>query len=250
MSRITPLYELQEIDNALQHRVLRMRQIDGLMDDSPALLAVRASAQASTDALTAEHARLRTASQEVDDTSLRIRTQETRLYDGSIKNPKDLRQVQGDVEHLKLRLREQEEIVIELMLALDASEEANRAKQSTLQMAESETEQYRAGLMEEKDKLFQQAKVLQVKRRRSIEDIPAADLQTYERLRKAKGGVAVAGVREGLCNGCHVGVPANILRSARTGTDIVLCPSCGRILYPLGGIEFRSFDHDLDNVDR
>ncbi|MDQ3930381.1 MAG: C4-type zinc ribbon domain-containing protein, partial [Chloroflexota bacterium] len=186
----------------------------------------------------------------VDDTSNRIKTQEKRLYDGSIKNPKELGQVQEEVGHLKGRLKQQEDELIDLMLSVDRAEEASREQQAALEAAEQESRQYKAGLSEEKDKLLQQAKVLQVKRQRFVNEVPWADLQTYERLRRAKGGIAVADVREGKCGGCGTRVPVNVLRAARAGSDFAYCPTCGRMLYPSGDLKFQEFDHNLDNVDR
>lgn len=227
-----------------------MRQIDAQMADSPELLAVRAVAAQTADSLASEQARLNHASHLVDETSIRIRNQDKRLYDGSMKNPKDLGAVQEEIGHLKQALRDQEDVVIDLMLAVEAAEDDLQTRQAELDTAEKVSLQYKAGLMEERDKLFQQAKVLQVKRRRSAAELPVADLQLYERLRKAKSGMGVAGVRAGVCEGCHTAVSANVLHSARTGTELVLCPQCGRILFPVGTIEFHAFDHDLDNVDK
>lgn len=250
MSRVSSLYELQQIDSALQSRVVRMRQIDEQMSDSPELLAVRLHARQVADALASEQARLKQASHLVEDTSVRLRMQEKRLYDGSIKNAKELGAVQEEVTHLKQRFKEQEDAAIDLMLSVEAAEDASQKEQAALEAAEKASEQYKLGLMEERDKLMQQAKVLQVKRQRSTTELPFADLQLYERLARAKGGTAVAGVREGVCSGCHTAISTNVIRSARTGNDLVLCPHCGRILYPLGTIEFKAFDHDLDNVDK
>jgi hypothetical protein len=133
---------------------------------------------------------------------------------------------------------------------VDAAEEVQARAQEALDGLAREQEQYHAGLVEEKEKLLGQAKVLQVKRQRSITELPWADLQVYERLRRSKGGVAVAAVRGGLCEGCHVDVPATVMRQARSGTEITTCPTCGRILYPLGEAKYKAFDHDLDNIDR
>ena len=41
-----------------------------------------------------------------------------------------------------------------------------------------------------------------------------------------------------------------VMRQARSGTEITTCPTCGRILYPLGEAKYTAFDHDLDNIDR
>ncbi len=250
MSRTGPLYDLQQVDSALDSRVARMRLIDEQTVESAELLAARAAQEEAATHLKEMQARLKKTSHESDETASRIRTQDKRLYDGSIKNPKELGQVQEEVGHLKLRLKSQEDTAIDAMMEVEAAEEAARAREQELDGVTKEWEQFQAGLAEEKETLFSQAKVLQVKRQRAITDLPWADLQVYERLRRSKGGVAIAGVRDGLCNGCGVAVPAQILRQARATDELVPCPTCHRILYPLGNIKFAEFDHGLDNINR
>jgi predicted nucleic acid-binding Zn-ribbon protein len=227
-----------------------MRQIDALMTSDEAVAAARAAYQEAEKALAARQAALKKASHEVDDAGIRLRKDEKRLYDGSVKNPKELASLQEEVTHLKARLKSLEDEDLDAMLAAEEAETALNKHRQELDAAEKEWQQYVAGLAEEKDSLLSQAKVLQVKRQRVISDLPWGDLQTYERLRRAKGGMAVAAVQSGLCGGCHVGVPAHILRQARTGTELVMCPSCGRILFPIGEIKFEEFNHDLDNINR
>lgn len=250
MSRLSQLYDLQLIDSGLDSRVARMRQIDEQMLDSAELLAARARLEEITAVLASEQSSLKKISRETEDTSTRMRSHEKRLYDGSIKNPKELGQVSEEVSHLKARLKELEDAVIERMMSAEASEKAAQEANDELERVESEHEQFKAGLTEEKEKLLGQARVLQVKRQRAITELPWADLQTYEKLRRGKGGLAVVTVRENLCGGCHVNVTANVLRQARTGTDLTNCPTCGRILYPMGEVKFTEFDHNMDNVDR
>jgi len=53
----------------------------------------------------------------------------------------------------------------------------------------------------------------------------------YERLLKNKGATAIVGVERGVCGGCHMKLPAQILVSCRAQQEIVTCINCGRILY-------------------
>ena len=53
----------------------------------------------------------------------------------------------------------------------------------------------------------------------------------YERLFKNKGENVVVGVNHGVCGGCHMRVPAQILVSCQAQQELVACPNCGRILY-------------------
>ncbi len=250
MSRASQLYDLQEIDSGLDSRVARMRQIDNDMIDSEALVAARARREEAAVTLARDQADLKRLSHEVDETSARLKTLERKMYDGSVKNPKELAQMGEEVSHLKARLKDLEDSTLDAMLATEASEEAKAEAQQSYDNAMKEHELYHAGLIEEKDKLLSQAKVLQVKRQRAISDLPWADLQAYERLRRAKGGVAVAAARGAICGGCHSTIPVNIMRQARMPSELTPCPTCGRILYPLGEVKYEEFNHDLDNVDK
>ena len=53
----------------------------------------------------------------------------------------------------------------------------------------------------------------------------------YERRVISKGGNVVVGVQHGVCGGCHMRLPAQLLVSARAQSEIITCSNCGRILY-------------------
>lgn len=53
----------------------------------------------------------------------------------------------------------------------------------------------------------------------------------YERLMKSKGGNVVVGVQHGVCGGCHMKLPAQILVTCQAQNELVSCINCGRILY-------------------
>jgi uncharacterized protein len=250
MSRVSQLFDLQQIDSGLDSRVARMRQIDEQMVDSPELIAARTAAEEARAALTKRQVDLKRVSREAEETSTRVKTQEKRLYDGTIKNPKELGQVQEETEHLKSRLKTLEDEILDAMVAAEEAEAVSASRTEDLDRTEKDWQQFQAGLVEEKDKLTEQAKVLQIKRQRAIAEVPWADLQAYERMRRTKGGVAVAAVQGGICRGCRVAVPVHVLRVARASAEFTPCPSCGRILYPVDEVKFEEFNHDLDNISR
>jgi predicted nucleic acid-binding Zn-ribbon protein len=63
---------------------------------------------------------------------------------------------------------------------------------------------------------------------RAVEDAPRG---RYERLFKSKGENVVVGVQHGVCGGCHMRVPAQVLVTCQAQQELVTCPNCGRILY-------------------
>jgi predicted nucleic acid-binding Zn-ribbon protein len=53
----------------------------------------------------------------------------------------------------------------------------------------------------------------------------------YERILKHRGEKVVVGITHGVCAGCHMTLPPQILISCQTDQEIVSCPNCGRILF-------------------
>ncbi len=67
-------------------------------------------------------------------------------------------------------------------------------------------------------------------------------LQRYERLLKMKGGSVVVGIQHGVCGGCHMKFPVQLMVACQAERELVTCPNCGRILY-------YSSDMDLAAID-
>jgi predicted nucleic acid-binding Zn-ribbon protein len=53
----------------------------------------------------------------------------------------------------------------------------------------------------------------------------------YERLMKSKGGNVVVGVQHGVCGGCHMKLPTQLIVTCQAQNELVACINCGRILY-------------------
>jgi len=53
----------------------------------------------------------------------------------------------------------------------------------------------------------------------------------YERLVKNKGENVLVGVQHGVCGGCHMKLPPQLLVSCQAQQELVTCSNCGRILY-------------------
>ncbi len=61
--------------------------------------------------------------------------------------------------------------------------------------------------------------------------------QRYERLIRSRGDTIVVGIQHGVCGGCHMRLPAQVIVSCRAGQELITCTNCGRILY---------YTHDMD----
>jgi hypothetical protein len=61
--------------------------------------------------------------------------------------------------------------------------------------------------------------------------LDASILKRYERLLVQKGGSVVVGIQHGVCGGCHMKYPVQLIVSCQAARELVTCPNCSRILY-------------------
>ena len=64
----------------------------------------------------------------------------------------------------------------------------------------------------------------------------------YERLSKSKGENVVVGVQHGVCGGCQMRLPAQVLVTCQAQLDLVTCINCGRILYYTRDMDLAAVD--------
>ena len=234
MSRTTQLYELQQVDTALDERVARHHTLTAALNDRAELDAARADREAAHQALTDAQVQARLLNGEIEDLTTKIGGEEKKLFGGGVKNPKELSSIEHEVASLRKRKSALEDRLLDAMETLEARQAAFAAAQEHLATVEAIWQQRQAGLLEDKDQIETQLRALKIKRDRMAGEVPWADLTTYDRIRRAKRGVAVAAVLQDICQSCRVTVPNSVLRQVKVGQEFALCPSCNRILHMPG----------------
>jgi hypothetical protein len=53
----------------------------------------------------------------------------------------------------------------------------------------------------------------------------------FERIIKSKSGIGIVPIKDGICDGCHIVLPAHFVNEVRLGSSIHFCPDCSRILF-------------------
>ena len=139
--------------------------------------------------------------------------------------------MQNEVAALKRFLETLEDRQLEAMLYFDEMEVEHNASLKILDNVRSETESLHTDLLAEKTTVQKTMQTLEVERQSCLPDIVPSDLQTYERLRKNRAGVAVARVNDGACSACGATLTAAANQAARSPSQITFCETCGRILY-------------------
>jgi predicted nucleic acid-binding Zn-ribbon protein len=231
MSHIRQLYALQEIDLEIDARRNRTEALEAQLTESEELIQARGAVETQEDLL----ARLEKQQQElewtVDDLSSKLKPEEKKLYDGSVKNIKELTALQMEVENRQKHKRELEDQVLDIMTALEQTTQELEHLQQTLDDKESAWESQQKDIRAELGSLGRDLLALGQRREAVVGEIPQSLLNLYESVRVSRGGVAVVKVERGMCQGCRITLPTSDLQRARTGDMVVQCTSCARFLY-------------------
>ncbi len=71
---------------------------------------------------------------------------------------------------------------------------------------------------------------LQHEREKLLARVEKEDLDRYERIRRAKSGMAVVAIKRGACGGCFNRVPPQKILELKQNSRLFTCEHCGRIL--------------------
>jgi len=88
-----------------------------------------------------------------------------------------------------------------------------------------------AALGEREKNLKKELEELLANREQLLAAVDEIARSRYERLVKSKGTNVIVGVRHGVCGGCHMKLPVQIVVTCQAQQEIVTCSNCGRILY-------------------
>jgi predicted nucleic acid-binding Zn-ribbon protein len=157
---------------------------------------------------------------------------EQRLYSGSVKNPKELSDLQQEIESLGRRQDALEEELLEVMIGVEEAEVEDRQAREDLQQVEAKWSQNQQNLRQEQEELVQRINDLTIQRKQQLSMITPESLAAYDGSLRRAGAPAVVALKNKRCRGCQVSVPANLVKAADEG-KLVFCDSCGRILCPV-----------------
>lgn len=229
MSVAKQLYELQEVDLELESREQALKQLASQLGESEVVLSAHHRLASEKQHLEDLRDRQHSLEWEIEDITAKINKAEEELYSGRIRNPKELANLQHEIEVLKAKRSEQEDRVLEIMEQAEAAAASVAALSGELEKLEAQwvTEQQKL----EADVKQLEAAIADLKQRREVmsAQINAEAVEFYLGLKKQKG-VAVVTVEQGVCRGCRLSLSNAELQRARSG-DLIQCSSCGRILF-------------------
>ena len=231
MSETLNLYRLQKIDTQLDRIEKRLKEIDQALSDDRRVRKAQSVLKKAAETAQKAQSELRLIETKVGDQRLKRKTTQAALFGGAIKNPKDLQDLQQDSEALARYIERLEDEQLEAMIASETAEEDLKEAEKALAQAKGTAAEDNAALLGEKTGLEEELAKAQREKEAALQGVSASNLKLYQNLRESKRGTAVASITEGGCSICGQSLTPADLQSVRSGSELVYCPSCGRILF-------------------
>jgi predicted nucleic acid-binding Zn-ribbon protein len=198
---------------------------------------IRAQIGAAEEELAALQRQLQTSETEHRDRDLELKTlQEKRerferqLYSGTVRNPRELSDLQGEVAMLTREGDRVELRVIELMLEVEQQRTQVAEKQATLAEMQERLGQVVAAFQTTAGRLQAEIAELEGQRRGLAARVGSQTLKRYEQIRARQNNLALVKVTSATCPACRVSLPSERLKAIKAGEAGETCDNCGRLL--------------------
>jgi uncharacterized protein len=171
------------------------------------------------------------AERDVEQVRTRIDRDRGRLDAGQVSAARELASLQSEIESLRRRQGDLEEVVLELMERREGL--TSRLDELTAERDRLGTEMTAVAARRDAaiSEIDEQAGKASGQRKEVAAEVPADLLKLYEQIRDARG-VGAAMLRAGRCQGCHLTLNTVDLNQIRSSApdEVIRCEECRRIL--------------------
>jgi predicted nucleic acid-binding Zn-ribbon protein len=225
------LYQVQQVDTELA----QLRAALAKLDSGAELKTELAAAENEYKTLLSRH---HTAEAESRALELEIATLqekkakfESQLYGGTVRNPRQLSDLQDEVAMLDREVTKLEDRELELMETLESQRSQLSSRAADLAEMKQQLETVLSNYAARSATLSEQIAALEPKRKELATGVTASLLKRYEQIRTRQSNLGLVRVKTGSCPGCRVGLASELLKELRTGRVGITCDNCGRLLY-------------------
>jgi uncharacterized protein len=241
LDTIEKLLVLQDRDRKI-HRV--QAELAHISPERQSLKAKAASTQTQLDAaktrvkqIESERKRL-----EIDVESEKTKIEKYANQQLQTRKNEEYRALAQEIEHCKAQITKIEDKEIELMEQAEGAQKEVLRAMADASEAKKQLDNQVAELDKREDNLKKELADFQQGRADLASAVDEVARSRYERLLKSKGDNVIMGINHGVCGGCHMKLPAQILVNCKSGKELVTCLNCGRILYYTRDMELAAAD--------
>lgn len=231
MSASLGLYRLQVVDSQMDKIRLRLDEIRQILENDEEMIKAQKKVNEAEIAHELNLRELKRAEDEVKQQKLKIEKSEANLYSGTVKNPKELQDLQNEAAALERHINTLEDRQLETMLEEETTDAKIQAVLGERERVKTRLAEQNQNLTVEQTDLNKELERLDSEKEAALTPLETDLLTIYDDLRQEKRGLAVAMLSEGACAACGTTLTPAQNQSSRSTTEIFYCPSCKRILF-------------------
>jgi predicted nucleic acid-binding Zn-ribbon protein len=233
MNQAEALFHLQEIELGILRRQRRLNEIATALENSEIVQTAQKRVDNAENALRPLRAKMKDLELEIQSNVQKTKATEQRLYGGTVKNPKELQDMQQEIASLQNWHGELENRLLEAMVAVEDAESEEADSQANLESVTATWERDHQDLLDEKTQLEQQVADLKQQHKNALTHVTPDSLKTYTSLKTRKNNQPVAAMNGRTCAVCGIEQTSALAQEVRRGAVLVYCEGCERILVNL-----------------
>lgn len=231
MTTVRQMFALQELDIILDRVQKSHAKAEYELNNGDKIQPLESELERDSEWLQEAELQQKATKLEAETQKERSESLNSQLYSGEITNPRDLESLEREASNVLQLVEQQEAAFSEIAMKLEEAQTKRTELESKIGEAKAAWQIRQAELQAAIKDLGTERAGFEGQRSKLTEGLDPTSLQHYETLRKRKGGVAVVKVQRGLCQGCRMSLPTHQQQRVRSGSQTVLCSSCGRMLF-------------------
>jgi len=231
MSQRAFLYNLQFIDNQIDKIQNRISSIDVKINSNQEIDESDKIIKSIQEKFNLKKAEISEFESQSNILSKKLLQNNNALYDGKIKNPKELQSVEDEVLSLKKRIKNFEDKIFGLMLENELIEGELKSQLEIHHTLFKNKVKENEELNAEKQILMDSLEKLRTEKSPIEKQIKSELLEKYAMLRETRNKLAVAVISENACSACGNMITPAEIQKIKSPIDEYYCQICKRILY-------------------
>lgn len=216
--------KLPEAFNRLSEEIKKMKE--EIAKDREFLLELQKKKIDIEDEISLENARLAKSQQKLS----------------SIKTNREYQALLKEIEEMKKGNKAREDEILDLMAKNEEISKRIEEKEAKINDLALRFQEEKANMEQKNSQYDERYNYLMAERDKVSKDIRKDILSKYNFLREKRGGIAIVEVKNAVCTGCNMNVPAQLFNELLRSDKIYFCPSCQRLIY-------TSFENNNNNQE-
>ena len=228
--QLAPLIQLQILDLRAAEIKEQQRKIPELLESAERPL--REAQKSLHDATTTAEKTLKSRRDRESD--LDIQEAHIVKMKGRVSEIKKNVEYQAHLFEIQVATKKKGEIEEQILVLMDDVEQQQQAVKETTAIvsdAEARFEQKKAELETLNQKLGKELAELDEKQRAVADTIDKSLLGRYHKLKSTCKDLALASIKNGICSGCRLQLPPQLVAEVKRADALLYCSFCHRILY-------------------